>query len=261
MNSRNLLLTLIGITVVALLATYYLKGDKAISTVTTDAPEKSTPDTSVTNPAPTTAIASSPQTAPQTTAKADQKTDYRYLQDRLEAMQQRRPTMQFDPAQVAAAIERDTAWKPLKELPKELPLKPEEFTDGREFISLDSLKIETLMPGDKMRVPIKAVGREYEVIIDNIEKHDYNSISWNGHIEGGDGRNYNATFTRGESLTVGGMDTPDGQYELQAHGNNGWIASANVLFKNHVDPIDPNTVEPGAIPVQPKNNSKGNAIP
>ncbi len=252
MNSRNLLLAIIGLIVIALLATYFLKGDKSIPTATTEAPESSKPDASLVNSTATTNIATSLQTPAQSNAKAEQKTDYRYIQDRLEAMQQRRPNMQFDPAEVAAAIERDTAWKPLKDLPKELPLKPEEFTDGREFISLDSLKIETLMPGDKMRVPIKALGKEYEVIIDNIEKHDYNSISWNGHIEGGDGRNYNATFTRGESLTVGGMDTPDGQYELQAHGNNGWIASANVLFKNHADPIDPNTVEPGAIPAQPK---------
>jgi hypothetical protein len=256
MNSRNILIAISGFIVVAVLANYFLKNDKSILTATTEVPEKTPQGANLTNSAQTTNITSITPTGSQETTKAEQKTDYRYIKDRIEAMQQRRPNMKFEPAEVAAAIERDTAWKPLKDLPKELPLKPEEFTDGREFISLDSLKIETLMPGDKMRVPIKAIGREYEVIIDNIEKHDYNSISWNGHIEGGDGRNYNATFTRGESLTVGGMDTPDGQYELQAHGNNGWIASANVLFKNHVDPIDPNTVEPGAVPVQPKNNSK-----
>ena len=255
MNSKNLVLGILGLGVIAL-AAYFFSADKKneINIVTENSETKKT-NTATDNRSVQMTTGGQTQTA-QTKSNVEKKTDFRYMQERLDAMHERRPNMQFDPAEVAAAIDRDVAWKPLKEIPKELPLKPEEFTDGREFISLDSLKIETLMPGDRVKVPIKALGREYEVTVDNVERHDYNSISWNGHIDGGDGRNYNATFTRGESLTVGGIDTPDGQYELQAHGSNGWIASANELFKNHVDPIDPNTIVPGSVPVRDHSTSE-----
>jgi hypothetical protein len=155
--------------------------------------------------------------------------------ERLAAMQQRRPNQQFDPAAVEAAMQRQAAWAPAEEVPEDLPLQPEEFTDGRQFIELDSLKIETLMPGDAVKVTIDETGEDYNVTVDRVEKHDYNSISWYGHIEGADGQTYSVSFTRGETLTVGGLDTPEGHYVLQAHGNNGWIASSALLFK-----IDPN---------------------
>ena len=181
--------------------------------------------------------------------------DFRYIQDRLTAMQARRPDMKFDPAEVAAAIERDVAWETLKDAPEGLPLTPEELMDGREFISLDGLKMETLMPGDRVRIPIKELAGEYEITVDTVEKHDYYSISWNGHIEGGDCQSYPATFTRSANLTIGGMETPEGQYQLQVNGDKGWIASAGLLFKNHVDPIDPATVMSESGSVQSQDHS------
>jgi hypothetical protein len=157
------------------------------------------------------------------------------LEERLSAMQQRRPEQNFDPVAVAEAAKRQTAWAEAEEVPKHLPLKPEEFTDGRQFIELDSLKIETLMPGDDFNITIEETGQDYVVTMDRVEKHDYNSISWYGHINGDDGQSYAVSFTRGQSLTVGGMETPDGHYVLQAHGDNGWLASSGLLFK-----VDPN---------------------
>ncbi len=178
----------------------------------------------------------------QTSSQKESKT-YARLQDRLDAMRERRPNLQFDPAAVEAAVNRQHTWENAKKLPTHLPLKPEEFTDGRQFIQLDSLKIETLMPGDSVRVSIIDSGeRDYNVIMDSIEKHDYNSISWHGHIDGNDGQTYQVSFTRGEKLTLGGLDTPEGHYVLQAHGNDGWIASSKILFKidpNHTDEVYP----------------------
>jgi hypothetical protein len=166
-----------------------------------------------------------------------------HLQDRLEAMRERRPNLQFEPAAVAAAVKRQQTWENAKKIPTHLPLQPEEFSDGRQFIKLDSLKIETLMPGDSVTLNINDSGeRDYQVIMDSIEKHDYNSISWHGHIDGNDGQTYQVSFTRGEKLTLGGLDTPEGHYVLQAHGNDGWIASSKILFKidpNHTDEVYP----------------------
>lgn len=172
----------------------------------------------------------------------DVKEAYPQIADRLDAMQQRRPNLNFDPAEVAAATQRESAWAPAQETPKNLPLEAEELTDGREFIQLDSLKIETLMPGDSVKVAIQDTGEIYTVEMDRVEKHDYNSISWYGHIDGQDGQTYQVSFTRGESLTVGGLSTPDGHYVLQAHGNNGWVASSALLFKS--DPNVPDVVYP-----------------
>ena len=169
------------------------------------------------------------------------------LQERLATMQQRRPNQQFSNSEVAAAVDRTTSWTPAADIPRELPLQPEEFTDGRQFIELDSLKIETLMPGDQINVRVDENAKDYKVTIDKVEKHDYNSISWYGHIQGDDGQKYSVSFTRGEQLTVGGIDTPDGHYVLQGHGDKGWIASSQLLFKADTsvsDAIHPADVDP-----------------
>lgn len=169
------------------------------------------------------------------------------LAERLAEMQQRRPNQHFVPKDVAAAIARTNTWSPTAEVPAGLPLKPEEYNDGRQFIELDSLKIETLVPGDHVNVRVEKSAKDYKVVIDKVEKHDYNSISWYGHIQGDDGQKYNVIFTRGEHLTVGGLDTPDGHYVLQGHGNNGWVASSQLLFKADTsvsDAIHPGDVDP-----------------
>ncbi|HEY8941376.1 MAG TPA: hypothetical protein VIM59_14345 [Cellvibrio sp.] len=169
------------------------------------------------------------------------------LQARMDSIKQRRPGLDYSPEEVAAAVARDTSWSPAEKTPADLPLKPEELTDGRQFIHLDTVKIETLMPGDTINVRVAENAKDYEVIIDNVEKHDYNSISWYGHIQGEDGQKYSVSFTRGETLTVGGLDTPDGHYVLQAHGNNGWVASSQLLFKADPkvsDAIHPADVDP-----------------
>jgi hypothetical protein len=165
--------------------------------------------------------------------------NFNAIQERLDLMQERRPNMTYEPSEVAEAITRTEAWSPTTEIPKSLPLTPEEFADGREFINFDSLKIETLIPGDNLKLALGETGQAYDVNIDDVEMIDPDRTTWRGHIVGTDGNHYEVSFTRGKSLTVGGIDTPDGNYVIQAHGNKGWVASSALLFKNHVDPIDP----------------------
>ncbi len=164
------------------------------------------------------------------------------LQARLDAMQKRRPNLKFDAKEVEAAVGRDRAWATATAPAKDLPLNVEEFKDGRQFIQFDSLKIETLMPGDNLNIAIDEFNQYYEVAIDRVEQQDYDSISWYGHIQGSDGQTYNVSFTRGTTLTVAGIDTPEGNYVLQAHANNGWIASSGLLFK--VNPTTDDVVYP-----------------
>ncbi|HEX7764309.1 MAG TPA: hypothetical protein VF433_11960 [Cellvibrio sp.] len=177
------------------------------------------------------------------------------LQERLSEMQARRPNLHFDTNEVAAAVARTTTWTATDTVHRELPLAEEEFTDGRQFLDLDSLKIETLMPGDQINVRVAEQAKDYKVTIDRIEKHDYNSISWYGNITGDDGHKYQVSVTRGEHLTVGGLDTPDGHFVIQAHGNKGWIASSQLLFKAdtsvsdaiHPADVDPNYTHPAHV--------------
>jgi hypothetical protein len=195
----------------------------AVSTTDT-APQDASGDRS------TTSNAKQPLTQ---TANAAQRPDARsdrLLDSRLEVMHQRRHGQTYSTEAVAAAVVRHTAWKPADEVPKSLPLKPEEFTDGRQFIQLDPLKIESLIPGDTFLVTVEKLGAQYRVEIDSVEVHDGGRISWHGHLAGLS-EHYNVTFTRGASLTVGGLETPEGHYVLQAHGPNGWIASSKLLFK------------------------------
>lgn len=173
------------------------------------------------------------------------------LQARIDTINNRRPNFSYSAAEIAAAVERKTSWSSAETAPKDLPLTQEELADGREFIQLDSLKMETLIPGDTINVQVAENAKDYEVIIDKVEKHDYNSISWYGYINGEDGQKYSVSFTRGETLTVGGLDTPDGHYVLQAHGKSGWIASSQLLFKvdpNVQDAIHPADIDPNYAP-------------
>lgn len=170
--------------------------------------------------------------------------EYQYVQDRLAIMRERRPNRNYNPEEVAAAMARTNAWTPTTTPPTGLPLSQEELSDGREFIDFDSLKIETLVPGDTIKLPIGAADQEYEVKIDNVEVQDESRLAFSGHIEGYDGQSYYVSMNKGEVLTMGGIDTPDGHYTIQAHGNKGWIASSGALFKEHVDPIVPPTEVP-----------------
>lgn len=160
------------------------------------------------------------------------------LQERMSAIQARRPNLKLDAATLQAKIAQTNTWVPREDVPSHLPLKPEEFTDGRQFISLDDLKIETLMPGDQLDIVMPDTKNTFAMTIDSVEKHDYNSISWHGHIVGADGQSYAVSFTKGESLTVGGFSTPDGHYVLQGHGKDGWIASSALLYKQDTSVSD-----------------------
>lgn len=182
------------------------------------------------------------KSAPKKSGLSEELTDDEALIERMEVMRERRPNMDFDPEEVAAAMQREAAWTPVKEKPTNLPLEPELLNDGRKFFRLDDLKLETLVPGDTVKVNLEEVNEEYEVVIDSTEKHDYDSISWYGHIETGDGQTYRVNFTKGGNLTVGGLSTPEGHFVIQSHGETGWIASSATLFK--IDPNQPDAIYP-----------------
>lgn len=164
------------------------------------------------------------------------------LKARMQAIQQRRPDLDLNTNEVALAVAKENAWEESETIPQHLPLSPEEFLDGRQFIKFDTLKLETLMPGDSLKIDGVDGFGDYDAIIDRVVQHNPESISWYGHIDSRDGESYDINFTRGKFLTVGGINTPEGHYALQAHGDDGWVASSALLFKvdeNHTDEMYP----------------------
>lgn len=150
---------------------------------------------------------------------------------RLEQIKERRPEVSLSGEQLAQLIAKPNAWAPTDKPAKNLPLEPAEFNDGREFIQMDTLKMETLMPGDQLEIPLQQQAKTYKVVIDDVVKQTSDTISWYGHIDADDGQSYSVSISRGKQLTVGGIDTPEGHFVLQAHGSDGWIASSDTLFK------------------------------
>ncbi|MBB5211291.1 hypothetical protein [Microbulbifer hydrolyticus] len=153
------------------------------------------------------------------------------VQERVEIMRARRPGRNYTASEVEQAMAREDMWSSTGEVAtSKIPLADEQLHDGRQLVQFSPVKLESLQPGDTVKVDITEANTAYEVVIDRVEKHDYHSVSWYGHIDGNDGQRYQVSFTRGETLTVGGIDTPSGNYQLQAHDDAGWIASSGSLF-------------------------------
>jgi hypothetical protein len=163
--------------------------------------------------------------------------DYPQLQTRLDAMHQRHPGRSFEPEQVVATMGQAEAWVRIDTPPDDLPLTPAQKFDGREYIDFNPARVETLMAGDTLEIPIWQLGVRYRMRVDQTETHANGSVTWHGHLEDF-AEPHRVTITVGKGLSVGGMDTPRGHYVLQANGKSGWIASSETLFKRNEDQTD-----------------------
>lgn len=170
-------------------------------------------------------------------ARISDNPDYPQLQTRLDAMQKRHPGRAFEPEQVVETMAQAEAWARMDNPPEGLPLTPVEKFDGREYIRFNPKRVETLMPGDTLEIPIWQLGARYKMRVDYAETHPNGSVTWHGHLE-----NFNdphrVNITVGNGLSLGGIETPSGHYVLQAHGEAGWIASSETLFKRNENETD-----------------------
>jgi hypothetical protein len=234
MKSKWIYVVVLPVTIVAGIVMFLIGVDTG-STATFAAAEAQVP--------PTTAISASgvvPEHSPTAATSAPAPVNGAQLEHRLTQMQARRKDRVFDIEQVAAAVTRENAWQIVHEAPASLPLKPKALADGRQFIRIDEIKLETLMPGDDITVVVSERDPAYRVRIDSVHIHDGERISWNGHLLDQSER-YSVTFTRGKYLTAGGVNTPRGHYSLQSHGEHGWVAARNTLAVHapHANPLVP----------------------
>lgn len=160
----------------------------------------------------------------------DANPDYATLGDRANEIAARRNGQAVDPRALQQAIAQNAAWGPLDSAPAGFPLTLEEQMDGREFIQVNPLKIESLMPGDTFEMDIAQINRSFTAVIDQVQAGDNNSVTWVGHLQNHKEESQ-VVLTRGDSLIVGGITTPEGHFEMEARGEQGWIANSATLFK------------------------------
>lgn len=161
------------------------------------------------------------------------------LPERLAAMSLRRGGRAFRPEEVAAALKSDEAWSNDASIADQLHLSKEEQRDGREFIRVNPIKFEALMPGDELNLTLKQVKADgpMRMVVDRVEGSGEN-VTWHGHLKDFGSENQ-VSFTRGESLIVGNISVPDKSFAVQIAGDVGWVVNGFTIFKGRHDAIKP----------------------
>ncbi|WKB50584.1 hypothetical protein [Eleftheria terrae] len=183
-------------------------------------------------------------------------TEYPTLATRLTEMAARRDGNSIDPAEALAAMQQPAAWQDDPSVAAQLPLSNEERTDGRSFMRFNPLKLETLMPGDTLDIPIKQANATYRMVVESVESHGDGSVTWTGKLRDFPQQNQ-VTLTQAlgggdrKGLTHGGVTTPDESYVLQVYDNVGWMATSASLFKIRGDEHD---LRGGRHPMGPNHN-------
>lgn len=158
---------------------------------------------------------------------ANTNSDYPTLEAKLREIYQRRPDSDYQESELVDALQKNSAWERLEEKPANLDLPEKQKFYDPEYIRFDRLKIETLSVGDTMEIPVVHTGETYVMQIEEVETHGNENITWRGTYSY-QGENFHISFTQSTSgLTVGGMNTPNGHYTLEAHDEVGWVVSSN----------------------------------
>ncbi|WP_344803975.1 hypothetical protein [Allohahella marinimesophila] len=162
--------------------------------------------------------------------------DYPTLESRLTEMHARREHQSFKPDQVLAAIRQPAAWQSDDSVAEQMDLPDEDRYDGRTFIRFNALKVETLMPGDTMEIPIEQANSIYQMVVDEVEDHRDGSITWRGHLQDFNEENQ-VMITQSDGVTYAGIFTPDAPYTIEARGDAGWVVTTGTLFKGEEEPL------------------------
>jgi hypothetical protein len=167
--------------------------------------------------------------------------------DRFSEVSARRNGKLIDPQALYLASREKNAWQKIDKASEKLNLSEEDLVDGREFIHLNPLKLESLVKGDRLEIRVEQIDQTYTVLIDTVAANDDGrNVTWTGAIEELEGY-HQVTITRGEDLIVGGITTPEGLFQLQGQGDEGWIVNSATLFKG----VDQQVVVPDQLIANP----------
>lgn len=164
--------------------------------------------------------------------------EYPDLQYRaLELNARRAGALAMSPEEILTRLAQREAWAYRDEPAPDLELTNDERYDGRAFLQVDTRKIESLMPGDQLDIPIHPLQKTFTMIFERVEVQPENDVTWYGHLTEFEAANQ-VSITRGKIMTAIGITTPDEHFTLQAWGESGWIVSSNTLFKRDPDQTD-----------------------
>ncbi|MBK8972001.1 MAG: hypothetical protein IPM37_11720 [Hahellaceae bacterium] len=168
--------------------------------------------------------------------------DYPTFAMRFEEVVARRNGAPIPAISVKQAMQMKAAWNSDDSAADALALDPEDRFDGRTFIRFNPTKLESLVPGDRMEIPLESIQQTYTFEVDHVEVNDEESVSWVGHLTESDQQNQ-VVFTQSSQLTYAGIQTPEGLFVLEAKGSEGWIAPAGLIFKGTCDALPVETEE------------------
>ncbi len=157
---------------------------------------------------------------------------YPSLASRTSAQNARRPESPLTPEQILNAMRQDEPWQTVAEPAASLPLTEEEINDGRLFIRYNPTKIETLMPGDSMKIRVDQLGQTFNMMVDKVKIYDDGNVTWRGSVNGT--QNGAVSITQSENLMIASVTLDDSDYTLESRGSDGWIVDSAILFK--IDP-------------------------
>lgn len=178
-------------------------------------------------------------------------TDYPTLSMRFEEIQARRAGHGLALQQLPRLLATPEAWVEDDAVADGLVLEDDERLDGRVFIRFNPDKLESLVAGDRVQLPVSAHKTSYTFQVDSVEVHDDASLTWTGRLLEFD-RDNQVTFTQGQSMTYGGITTPEGSFVIQVEGNRGWLVDAGTLFKGECEeaPVPVLASATSAVPAQ-----------
>lgn len=168
--------------------------------------------------------------------------DYPTFAMRYDEVVARRNGAAIPAINVKHALQLKAAWSTDDMAADALDLDPEDRFDGRSFIRFNPMKLESLVAGDHMEIPLDETQQTYTFEVDQVQVNDEESISWVGHLTESETDNQ-VIFTQSSNLTYAGIQTPEGLFVLEAKGTQGWIAPAGLIFKGSCDalPVDTET--------------------
>ncbi len=163
--------------------------------------------------------------------------DYPSLAMRLTEVSSRRAGQTHTARDLLDALRRQQAWATDDEEVAGHILTAQDRHDGRVFIRIDRSRIEALVAGDELTLPLHQENRNYTLYIDGVEVGEHDEVTWRGHLTDFPADNQ-VTITQGGRLTLAGITTPSGHYLVEARQGQGWIAASGDLFKQDFSQSD-----------------------
>ncbi|VUD42096.1 hypothetical protein TDB9533_00623 [Thalassocella blandensis] len=170
-------------------------------------------------------------------AQPDDNPNFDTFNDRYQNIVSRRAGMEFDPSELYEAMQEPDTWQASAEAPASYELSDDLKNDGRVFISLSPLKLETMARGDKMQIKIPNTNIDFTATINEVRSDNSGtSVTWEGVSDNPESNN-KITITKGDTLVVGGIFTDDGLYQLEVKDGQGYIVSNATLFRHGQDQV------------------------